>query len=167
MTDLPKTLKGAQTGTMPIEDVFAMDGVDFFEGVIAGKFPPPPIMGSMPMDFTAVEKGKISILARPDPRFFNPIGTIHGGYAATVLDTALGCVVHSTLATGEAYTTMEIKIIYHRAILPETGDLTCEGVCISRGRRAAASEAKLYDANGKLVASGSSTCMIMPAPTKS
>lgn len=164
MTELPKTLSGVQTGTLPIEDVFSVSGLEFFQGIIAGKYPPPPIAGKALMDFIHVEEGKITLISRPDATFYNPIGTIHGGYAATVLDTALGCVVHSTLKAGEAYTTMEIKIVYHRAILPQLGELRCEGIVISRGRRAAASEAKLYDSAGKLLASGTSTCMIMPAP---
>lgn len=163
---LPKTLAGAQTGTLPVEEVFAISGLEFLKGVLAGHYPPPPIMGTVPMDFIAAEVGKVSLLTRASPQFFNPIGTIHGGYAATVLDTALGCCVHSALEAGEAYTTMEIKIVYHRAILPDLGDLRCEGVVISRGRRAAASEAKLYDGKGRLLASGSSTCIIIPAPVR-
>lgn len=164
MTELPKTLSGIQTGIVPIDDVFRISGLEFFQGMMAGTYPPPPIAGTALIDFISVEEGKINLVSKPEATFFNPIGTIHGGYAATVLDTALGCVVHSTLKAGEAYTTMEIKIVYHRAILPNLGELRCEGVVISRGRRAAASEAKLYDSSGKLLASGSSTCMIMPAP---
>jgi len=166
MNDLPKTLTGIQTGTLPIEDVFQLSGVEFFQGMLAGRYPPPPIAGAVPMDFAEVGEGKITLIARPEAKFFNPIGTIHGGYTATILDTALGCAVHSTLKAGEAYTTMEIKVIYHRAVLPELGQLRCEGVVISRGRRAAASEAKLYDSSGRLLASGSSTCMVMPAPKR-
>lgn len=162
MNDFPKTLSGLQTGVVPTAEVFAVSGLAFFEGMISGKYPPPPIAGTAPMDFVAVEEGRITLIARPEPRFFNPIGSIHGGYAATVLDTALGCAVHSTLQAGEGYTTMEIKIVYHRAIQPELGDLRCEGVVIARGRRSAASEAKLYDSEGRLLASGSSTCMVMP-----
>ncbi|MEO1066568.1 MAG: PaaI family thioesterase [Pseudomonadota bacterium] len=161
---LPKTPSGVQTGVVPIDDVFSLSGLDFFKAMKNGDYPPPPICGTAHMDLLEVEEGRIVFSAKAEPAFFNPISTIHGGFAATVLDTGLGCSVHSTLKPGEAYTTMEIKVIYHRAILPETGDLRCEGVVISRGRRAAASEAKLYDANGKLLASGSSTCMIMPAP---
>ncbi len=95
----------------------------------------------------------------------NPIGSIHGGYAAVLLDTALGCAVHTTLGAGEGYTSLEIKCSFHRALQPETGEITVTGTVISRGRRAASAEARIEDAEGRLLASGSSTCLIFALPT--
>jgi uncharacterized protein (TIGR00369 family) len=152
-------------GTLPLGEVFGRSGLDFFAAVIAGQAPIPPIADSVPMRFIAASEGRIVVTGRPERRFMNPIGSIHGGYAAVLLDTVLGCAVHTTLGAGEGYTTLEIKCSFHRALQPDTGEITATGTVISRGRRAASSEARIEDARGRLLASGSSTCLIFPLPT--
>jgi uncharacterized protein (TIGR00369 family) len=98
----------------------------------------------------------------PGERHLNPLGGVHGGWAATLLDSALGCAVHSTLQKGEAYTTAEFKVNLMRPITPNTGEVVCEGRVVHRGRTLAVSEATLKDGNGKLLALGTETCSIFP-----
>lgn len=164
MTDAINPLTGKPVGTLPLNEVASMPGLTFFQEAIAGNIPMPPIAAVMPMAPVEAELGRIVFRARPESRFYNPIGSIHGGYAATLLDTALGCAVHTTLEAGEGYTTLEIKVVYHRPITHKSGDLRIEGTVISRGSRVAASEAKLTDEAGNLLASGTTTCLIFPVP---
>jgi uncharacterized protein (TIGR00369 family) len=114
------------------------------------------------LDFRPVqlEAGRVVFEGHPDERFYNPIGTVHGGYAATLLDSAVGCAVHSRLSAGQGYTTLELKIAYHRALTRESGPVRAEGTVISLGRRAAFAEGKLVDAQGRLCASATSTLLI-------
>jgi uncharacterized protein (TIGR00369 family) len=99
----------------------------------------------------------------PGPHAYNPLGTVHGGYTATLLDSACGCAVHSKLAAGDSYTTLELKIAYHKAISEKTGAVRAEARVLSFGRRVAFSEGKLLDKNGRLLASASSTLLIIPS----
>ena len=114
------------------------------------------------LDFAPVtlEEGRVVFEGRPSPAVYNPIGTVHGGYAATLLDSACGCAVHSRLKAGQGYTTLELKIAYHRAITAETGPVRAEGVVKSLGRRAGFAEATLTDAEGRLLASATSTLLV-------
>jgi uncharacterized protein (TIGR00369 family) len=97
----------------------------------------------------------------PDEHAYNPIGTVHGGYTAALLDSACGCAVHSRLTAAQAYTTLELKVAYHRPITKETGRVRAEGLVLSFGRRVAFAEAKLTDAQGKLYASATSTLLVI------
>src|SRR6266545_630247 len=112
-----------------------------------------------------IEFGRAALGAVPDERFYNTIGSIHGGYAATLLDTAMGCAVHSTIKAGEGYTSLEIKISYHKRIMPQTGELRIEGRIVSRGARVATAEGRITDAKGELLASGTTTCLIFSVNT--
>jgi uncharacterized protein (TIGR00369 family) len=100
----------------------------------------------------------------PGEHAYNPIGTVHGGYAATLLDSACGCAVHSRLSANQAYTTLELKVAYHKAISRNTGLLRAEGRVVSFGRRAAFAEASLTDSEGRLYASATSTLLIFDRP---
>lgn len=120
----------------------------------------PGILESLQFELTEVDRGRAVATGVPDMHAYNPIGTVHGGYAATLLDTACGCAVHSQLSATQAYTTLELKIAYHKAITKDTGPLRAEGTVISMGRRAAFAEARLVDATGKLYASATSTCLV-------
>ena len=115
------------------------------------------------LDFNLVEvaEGRAVFEGVPGLHAYNPIGTVHGGYAATLLDSACGCAVHSKLAAGQSYTTLELKVAYHRAITAETGKVRAEGSVLSFGRRAAFAEAKLVDASGRLLASATSTLLVI------
>ena len=108
----------------------------------------------------AIEAGKVVFGGTPDEDVFNPIGTVHGGYAATLLDSALACAVHSALKAGQAYTTLELKVSYHKAMTATTGPITATGTVKSLGRRAAFAEGQLTDAEGRLYASATSTLLV-------
>src|SRR5580658_586230 len=120
----------------------------------------PGILVALDFEFVEVESGKAVFAGTPGEHAYNPIGTVHGGYAATLLDSACGCAVHSQLTATQAYTTLELKIAYHKPITKDTGLLRAEGRVLSLGRRAAFAEAKLTDANGRLYASATSTLLV-------
>ncbi len=115
------------------------------------------------LDFTLVEvaEGRAVFEGVPGVHAYNPLGTVHGGYAASLLDSACGCAVHSRLAPGQAYTTLELKIAYHKAMTASTGRVRAEGTVLSFGRRAAFAQARLTDAEGRLYASATSTLLVM------
>ncbi len=108
-----------------------------------------------------LEEGRVVFEGLPDQSVYNPIGSVHGGYAATLLDSAMGCAVHSTLKAGQSFTTLELKIAYHRAMTEDSGPVRAEGKIISVGRRAAFAEGRLVDAQGRLCASGTTTCLVI------
>ena len=115
------------------------------------------------LDFTLVEieEGRAVFEGKPGPHAYNPIGTVHGGYAATLLDSACGCSAHSMLRPGQGYTTLELKVAYHRAMSADTGPVRAEGIVTVFGRRIAYAEAKLTDAAGRLLASATSTLLVL------
>jgi len=110
-----------------------------------------------------VDVGRVVFEGTPGLHVFNPIGTVHGGYAATLLDSACGCAVHSALSATQRYTTLELKVAYHKAMTDSTGPVRAEGRVVTIGRRAAFAEARLVDANGTLYASATSTLLVMDA----
>lgn len=114
------------------------------------------------LNFKPVEadRGFVAFEGHPTREVYNPIGTVHGGYAATLLDSAMGCAVHTMMKPGQGYTTMELKVAYHKAMSDESGPVRAEGRVISLGRRAAFAEGKLYDKDGKLCATATTTCLV-------
>jgi len=120
----------------------------------------PGILVALDFEFVEVEAGKAVFAGTPGEHAYNPIGTVHGGYAATLLDSACGCAVHSRLTASQAYTTLELKVAYHKPITKNTGLLRAEGSVLSFGRRSAFAEAKLTDAKGNLYASATSTLLV-------
>lgn len=138
-----------------------MSGFDYLQAIKEGKIAPAPIAVLMNMGIVAVEEGRVVFSAEPGEYQYNPIGTVHGGVAATLLDSALGCAVHSLLPAGTAYTTLEIKVNYLRPMTKNTGTVYSEGKVISLGGRIATAEARLTDASGKLYAHGTTTCIIL------
>jgi len=120
----------------------------------------PPIGATMQFKLVEVEQGRAVFESTPGRHAYNPIGAIHGGYAATLLDSACGCAVHSALAPDQAYTTLELKVAYHRGLTDGTGTVRAEGKVISIGKRVAFAEARLTDAGGKLYASATSTLLV-------
>ncbi|MBE1203160.1 PaaI family thioesterase [Aminobacter carboxidus] len=149
-------------GTIPHEDVHLYSGAQLLQRVVDGLYPAPPIAAVMNFGLTEVEAGRAVFRGLPGEPHLNPLGTVHGGWAATLLDSALGCAVHSTLDKGEAYTTVEFKVNLTRPITPKTGEVVCEGRVIHKGRTLAVSEATLKDKDGKLLAFGTETCSIFP-----
>jgi uncharacterized protein (TIGR00369 family) len=137
-------------------------GIDYIRAVAAGEIPPPPIAVLLRMGPTRIEEGSVSFEGEPGEEHYNPIGVVHGGYAATLLDSALGCAVHTTLPAGVAYTSLGLEAKFVRPLTRDTGRVLCEATVLYRGRRQATAEATLTAAeNGKLLASGTSTLMIL------
>ena len=141
----------------------SLSGLDFLKGIVDGTQPSPPISELLGFHLVEVEEGRAVFEGVPEFRHYNPIGTVHGGFAATLLDSALGCSIFSTLTKGDAWTTLELKLNYVRPMSKDTGPVRAEGRIIHRGRTVATSEGDLKDRAGKLYAHASTTCMIFPA----
>ena len=139
-----------------------MSGLEFLRSGMLGDSRRPPIAHTMDFWLTEVEEGKAVFASEPAEYHYNPIGTVHGGYYGTLLDSAMGCAVHSTLAPGEGYTTLEYTINLVRPLTTKVGEIRCEGWVVHRGSRMATAEGKIVDLSGKLYAHGSTTCMIIP-----
>jgi uncharacterized protein (TIGR00369 family) len=131
--------------------------------MMAGELPAPPIMQTLGFMLSEAEPGRALFRGTPEFRHYNPIGTVHAGFAATMLDSCMACAVHSTLAKGDAYTTLEFKINLVRALTDKVGPVIAEGVVLHRGRTIATAEGYLKDAGGKLYAHANTTCVIFPA----
>ena len=144
-----------------VDDVApGLSGVEQLRALMtAGRMP--GIGRSLQFTLTEVEEGRVVFEGVPGEHAYNPIGMVHGGYAATLLDSACGCAVHSRLSPGQGYTTLELKVAYHKAITVKTGLVRAVGTVASIGRRAAFAEARLVDADGRLLASATSTLLVM------
>ena len=151
------------TGVAPAATIMAMGGLAFLKAMVAGKMPQAPMAGTLGFRLVEVEEGRAVFEGYPEARHYNPIGTVHGGFAASVLDSALGCAIFSTMARGEAWTTLEFKLNLTRPITEDTGTVRAEGHIIHRGRTVATSDATLKDKAGKLYAHATTTCMVFPA----
>jgi uncharacterized protein (TIGR00369 family) len=141
-----------------------MAGLDLLRGWLDGTVPEPPFAALVGLSVAEVEAGRIVMRLTPAEYHYNPIGTMHGGILATLLDSVMGCAVHSTLAKGRAYTSLEIKVNYVRAVTGGSGELTAEGTLVHGGRRSAVAEGKVHDANGRLCATASTTCLVFDLP---
>lgn len=140
-----------------------MTGLELIKSLAAGKLRRPPIAETMDFNLTEAEEGRVVFVGEPGEYLYNPIGVVHGGYAMTLLDSAMGVAVHTTLAAGERYTSLETKVNFVRAITLDTGRVRCEGVVVYRGGRVATAEGKLIaEKTGKLLAHGTTTCMVIP-----
>jgi len=137
-------------------------GLEFLTEMAEGRMPQAPISGMLDFRLASVGKGEAVFELRPSARHYNVIGTLHGGVASTLLDSALSCAVHSTLDRGTLYTTVEVKVNFIRPIDVGTGVMRCEGKVIHVGRRIATAEARLVDAEGALYAHAVGTCAILP-----
>lgn len=150
-------------GVVTRDVLLAQDGLSFLKGILNGTFPHPPLSETLGFHLVAVEESRAAFEALPEYRHYNPIGTVHAGLAATMLDSALGCAIFSTLKKGEAWTTLELKLNLVRPLTQDTGLIRAEGRVIHRGRTVATSEGDLKDRAGKLYAHATTTCMIFPA----
>ena len=151
-------------GVVPISTVTASTGLAFLQDMIARRHPAPPFAETTDIWITEAEHGRVMFEAAPSPRFLNPLGTLHGGWVSTLLDSAMGCAVHATLKPGYGYTTVDMAVTFVRAVLPSSGKLKCEGKIIHSGGRIATAEGRVLDAAGKLIAHGTETCMILKIP---
>ena len=138
-----------------------MDGLSFIRALLEGELPPPPIAELLGFRPVEAGPGRAVFELVPGEQHYNPIGSVHGGVAATLLDSAMGCAVHSSLAAGVRYTTLEVKTNFVRPMTVDTGLVRCEGTVIHLGSRVATAEGKVVDSAGKLIAHGTTTCLIL------
>jgi uncharacterized protein (TIGR00369 family) len=151
-------------GVTPLNILREHSGLEFLRKLISGELPRAPISATLDFNLAEAEKGLAVFTGTPSFDHYNPLGGVHGGYTATLLDSCMACAVHTTLEAGYAYTTLEIKINYVRAIGDKTGPLRAEGKVINAGRQIATAEGRLVDTSGKLYAHGTTTCMIFKLP---
>ncbi|GLH78866.1 thioesterase [Bradyrhizobium sp. SSBR45G] len=155
---------GREFGVVPLSVLASMPGLDFVRGVFADTLPQPPIMQFVqPFDCTA-EAGHVVMHSVPGLRHYNPIGSVHGGYAAILLDSAMGLAVQTMCPKGSGYTTLEFKISFIKAMTDTTGTVRTEGKTLSFGRRAATAEARITDSQGRLLAHATTTCLVFELP---
>ena len=138
-----------------------LSGIEYMHQMIAGAIAAPPIMKLMDYRLARVAHGEAVFECAPGEQHYNPIGVVHGGLAMTLLDSAMGCAVHTTLPAGIGYTTLEVKVNLVRAITGDSGLMRCIGKVVHAGKRTATAEGRLEDASGKLYAHGTSTCIIL------
>lgn len=147
--------------------LFERTGIEQLRALADGLIPPPPISSHIGLEFVSVADGDVVMTAQPDESHYNPIGSVHGGFFATVLDSVCGCAVHSTLPAGVGYTSLEIKVSFLRPITAETGTVTAHGWVTRRGKSASFAEADIRDSDGSVLATASSTCLIIhPGPAR-
>ena len=156
----------ANPGVSPFEEMRKRSGLQFLQDIVAGVLPLPPI--GKALNFFPIEatEGRVVYQGTPKFDFYNPIGSIHGGWACTLLDSCMSCAVQTTIKQGFAYTTGELKVNMVRPITEKTGPLRAEGRVIHPGRQLATAEGRIFDPDGKLYAHGTTTCLIFPLPAE-
>jgi uncharacterized protein (TIGR00369 family) len=157
---MPSHVVSKTYGTVSAEQQKAMSGLEFVQGLVDGTLPLNTIAETLGYDVTEVASGRVVVTAQPNGSHLNPAGTVHGGLAATLLDSAMGLAILSTLEKGLGQTTVEFKISLVRPITPETGLIRAEGVVLNRGRRIGTAEGRITDHQGRLLAHGTTTCLI-------
>ena len=150
-------------GVAPMETILRYDGLGFLKAIIDGSLPKPPIAELLGFDLIEAEPGKAVFEGLPEQRHYNPIGTVHGGLALTLMDSCMSCAVQTVLKQGEIYTTLEVKVNLIRAITKDTGKIRATGRLIHRGRTTGTAEGDVRDGAGNLLAHGTTTCIIFPA----
>ena len=149
-------------GTLSHERLKAMHGLEFVQGLVSGALPLNTFAQTLGYDIVEAESGRVAITLQPSGAHLNPWGTVHGGLTATLLDSCMGLAIKSTLDQGISSTTLEFKISLVRAITPETGQIRAEGKVLNCGRRVGTAEGRVTDAEGRLLAHGTTTCLIFP-----
>jgi uncharacterized protein (TIGR00369 family) len=162
MDDLPAS--DPEYGVTPTPVMASMAGIDFVRAIFAGRLPAPPILQTIQPFDSSAEPGVVAMHSIPAFRHYNPIGSVHGGYAATLLDSAMGLAVHTMLPAGTGYTTLEFKISFIRGMTEDTGPVRTEGKTLNVGRRTATAEARITDAKGRLLAHATTTCLVFEIP---
>jgi uncharacterized protein (TIGR00369 family) len=165
--------QGARARTVTWEDPLIaaagareMSGLAFMQAIMRGDLPAPPIAVLLGFELVEAEEGRAVFGLTPAEYHYNPIGAVHGGLACTLLDSAMGCAVQSTLPAGTGYTTLELKVNLVRPLTQETGPLRCEGKVLHLGGRTATAESRLVDVQGTLYAHATTTCMIFRPPRR-
>jgi uncharacterized protein (TIGR00369 family) len=141
-----------------------LSGIDYFRKMMNGELPTPAMLDLLGIRLVEVDPGRVVFTATAEERFYNGTGVAHGGFAATLLDTALGCAINSTMPVGKRFTTLELKINLTRPLTESAGLLRCEGKVVHVGGRTATSEGRIVDSRGKLYAHGTTTCIVVELP---
>jgi uncharacterized protein (TIGR00369 family) len=139
----------------------ALSGAEFFAAVAAGTIPPPPVMRALDFDGVSFEDGRAAFRLTPREFHYNPLGTVHGGVFATLLDSACGCAVHTKLPAGVFYTSLDLSVKFLRPVTVDTGPITAEGTVVHLGRRTALAEGRITDAAGKVYVTATSSCLVL------
>lgn len=160
MDELAQTGEGI--GVTPLETIRTMSGLEFLSRIAAGELPGPPIADLLGFRLAEVAEGRAVFVSEPRRHHYNPIGSVHGGFAATLLDSCMACSVQSRLPAGKGYTTLEFKVNLVRPLSDETGPVRAEGTAIQVGSRVGTAEGRLVDGSGKIYAHGTTTCLIFP-----
>jgi uncharacterized protein (TIGR00369 family) len=160
MIAMPSRTSSKTYGTVPADRQGEMTGLQFVQGLVDGTLPLNTMAETLGYDVTEAAHGRVVVTAEPDGTLLNPAGTVHGGLAATLLDTCMGLAIRSTLEKGVSSTTLEFKISLVRPITPETGLVRAEGVVLNCGRRVGTAEGRITDQRGRLLAHGTTTCLI-------
>ena len=153
-------------GLVARETMLLESGLEMLRGILDGRHPPPPFALTTYCVIDEVEEGRAVFRGTPTADFLNPLGSVHGGWTAGIMDSAMACAIHSTLKPGQGYTTLEYRVHLVRAVLPTSGELFCEGRIVHRGGQVATSEGYLRDASGKLFAHGTETCLVFDAAAR-
>lgn len=159
MTEITQLIAGGAART----SMRAMSGVEFLRALMDGTLPAPPFASTTGIRPVHAEEGRVVFEGEPKADFYNPMGAVHGGWIATLIDTTMACAVHSALKAGEIFTTSSMNITYVRPVNAATGLLRAEGVLVHSGGRVASAEGKVCDAAGNLIAHGSETCLVTRA----
>ena len=157
---MPRPTANKTYGTVSADRQKEMTGLEFVQGMANGTLPLNTLAKTLGYDITEAASGRVAITAEPKDIHLNPAGTVHGGLAATMLDSCMGLAIQSTLEKGVGSTTLEFKISFIRPITPETGPIKAEGSMISRGRRIGTAEGRVTDSRGRLLVHGTTTCLI-------
>lgn len=155
-----------QLGVARPEQVAGKSGLEIMQALLRGELPAPPISDTMDFSLIEVEHGRAVFQGTPLERHYNPLGSVHGGWFATLLDSAVGCAVHTALPVGKSYTTLELKVNMLRALTRKVGLVRAEGRVIHVGGQVATAEGRLVDAAGKLYAHATTTCLVFDYPAK-
>ena len=156
----------AAPGRVPAAELARSGGLEFLRRILAGELPGIPIGATMGFVPVEMDRGRAVFQGTPGAGYYNPLGTIHGGYIATLLDSAVGCAVHTMLEAGHGYTTLELKVNYVRPVTDGTGPVRAEGRVINLSRQIGIAEGRLVDAGGRLYAHATTTCLVFPLPAQ-
>ena len=160
MSITDQDLRDREFGVAPQDTLKQMSGLEFLTAISEGRLPAAPIARTLGFTLAEVSKGRALFRGTPTFDYYNPIGSVHGGWAATLLDSCMACAVQTTLPKGSGYTTLEIKVNFVRAVTEASGRVEAEGRVIQSGRRIGVSEGRLTDGEGRLLAHGTTTCLV-------
>ncbi len=157
---------GGKPGLADPKALHGKTGLQIMQGMLSGELPSAHIAETLDFVIVAAEEGKAVFQSTPQLKHYNPLGSVHGGWYATLLDSAMGCAIHTTLAAGQGYTTAELSVNIVRAASTRSGPLRAIGTVVHRGRQLATAEGRIVDAEGKLYAHGTTTCLVFEVPAR-